>query len=436
MPEKKQKSTPTYQNPSINTRGGFTNDEFTRGESTGADSINKALADRQAPMLTRWGGGPCSLGQRAAQVVARNAHGLSSSLMGEAPWTCWRMVWQSILHHGSDLPHLFRIFYQSFGLQSDFMCHYRKLEPFARTHGSARLTKNAALNACLAPTLRHHRLENVFSNVSVAEFASFVLELAEAAVVVDCSGVRAFTPNQLVTLCGTPNLEALDLSNTDIDDQFLYTLRASMVLKKSRLQILRICGCANITETGLRVLLAEPGAPSLAYLESDIHISKVDFAHGLLALTEAHGCAVPGTKWRVVPTSDLAIGVVHKFHLANKLLCLLRNIPKLLAPSLIWDFKFFPQVVEGAHVTEELALEAWNLRLSIAATSPAHVPAMYVKDCSHVAPAQEPRAAPKSAPELLVFSRAGHSLLLEKPKHLQVRKPRTVKTDAMSFFLG
>lgn len=369
-----------------------------------------------APRLPSLGGGSRipSLRQICAKEVGANSDALSSLYLLEASWTCWSLVWRHILQMGRDLPVLFRMFASHFAEKPGFLCH----------SGDVPDSRSKALETCLIP-VRSHRVENVFSNISVWDFVSFVSSLC-ASVVVDCSKVLPFSAQQLLTLSNITTLVALDLSaNVLVDDQFLYTLRSNMVEKKSKLKVLRICSCPNVTKKGVLSLFEEQDDFSLTYVESDVSVvSGSRFGDRLV--DSKSKTVIPGTKWTLLNESEKQTVRLAKYPLAMKTHYLLRNTSiSDLVSELIWDFKFFPGVI--TNTLDSQFEDAWNQRLKIASRRLTYAPHCYMKDPDSKIQPRIIEAAQEDA--AVYFPRQGTTVKKQPP-----RKPKMVATDANSFF--
>lgn len=371
---------------------------------------------------------PLSLRQLCAYHVALNAESLSSEYLQLAPWTCWEFVWKHILAMGKDSPELFRMFAREFSHHHSFWCHQLSFGPLSHIDPDARAQ---ALEWALIPGLRKHRMDNVFSNVSVADLTAFVAKL-DCSVVVECSHLDKFTAPQLISIACLPNLVALDLSgNKLVDDQFLYTLRLCLVSKNLNLKILRLSSCESVTKRGIASLLDVDIVSPLCYVESDINmISKSNFALRFLdtpAVSEHQ--PVPNTKWKLLNEAVPSTQQVAHYSLPYKLHYLLRNTDLVGGHLLIWDIKFFPETIDMTNLTSAAdSYEAsWARRLRSARMKSAYAPYCYLIDPDQVVVPDEKVKPPVVSN--LPFSRQGTNA--QKPS---VRKPKLIRADAKSFF--
>lgn len=371
-----------------------------------------------------------SLRQLCAYQVALNAEALSSEYLQLAPWSCWEHVWKNILAMGKDSPDIFRMFAKEFGKQPSFWCHEMTL---GLNHLDAD-PRAQALEWALIPGSKKHRMENVFSNVSVSDVVAFVAKL-DCSVVVECSNVDNFTAPQLISLACLPNLVALDLSgNNLVDDQFLYTLRLCLTSKDLKLKILRISSCENVTKRGVASLLAADILSPLCYVESDINmITTSTFVQKFLDTPAiADHDPVPNTKWKLLNEAVQTTLQVAHYSLPYKLQYLLRNSDLVDIPSMIWDIKFFSETIDilNSKSAAESYQESWAKRLRSAKMRSAYVPYCYLKDPDQVIVPEVKSKPPVE--RILPFSRQGtKDTRASKPT---IRKPKAIKIDAKSFF--
>lgn len=406
------------------------------------------------------------LRQICAQHLANAADALEPEYLDQAPWSCWQPVWRAILERGRDTPRVFLMFAATFGAHPAFACHHSRAYTYAQTeaHNAQHKTRaqketdadvaifseapvsenktsalrHRALALALVPTHCKHRIDNFFSNVGLEDWAALVAR-AHCSVVADCSA-PPFSRRQLLAVCLVPSLVALDLSgNPAVDDQFLYTLRASLSHRLLLLKIVRLCRCPNITLQGLLQLLKEP--TPLAYVEADVVLPTARFALEEAVLSQpgstsapgthyGDGRAVLGTQWRLLDERKSANARVAGYPLALKVHYLLRNTDLVPAPKVMWDIKFFAQTLSTQdRAALVLAVgDTWLAREKQVTTRSAYVPHCYLLD-----PAMEVKYAPelpRVVEDRLVFQRQGALVLRKK----NARKPRMVATDASSFF--
>lgn len=372
-----------------------------------------------------------SLRQLCAVQVAHNCEGLSLEYLQEAPWTCWQPVWENILKLRKDSPDLFRMFALQFGMRPSFRCH---ASTFAPKSSAGLDMREQALELALIPAHRKHRIDNVFSNVSLADLGSFVAKLP-CLVVATCSKLKAFSAPQLISVFSIANLSALDLSGNDlVDDQLIYTLRLCLVSKKLGLKILRVSGCSNLTKRGVASLFKDDPDLHLCYVETDIDmISGSTFAQKFLDEPQSvQPTPVLGTKWKLLSENDPATAEVSHYSLAYKVQYYLRNSDLIPPPSMIWDLKFFPEAMDlsDSKSASELYQESWSERLRSARMKSVFVPYCYLKDPNQKVVTQvEAKPKPMMEPSG-PFTRQGATTT----KRSVMRKPKIIAADANLFF--
>lgn len=366
-----------------------------------------------------------SLRQLCAVQVAQNCEGLSVEYLKEAPWSCWQHVWENILRLGKDSPDVFRMFAVHFGDRSSFRCHFSN---FISQLSAGLGTRDKALDTALIPGWKKHRMDNVFSNVSLGDLATFIGKL-HCCVVATCSNLHAFSSPQLISVASMANLVALDLSRNDVvDDQFVYTLRLCIASRNLNLRILKLSGCSNLTRRGLETLFEQD--LSLCYVESDLNmITDSSFAEKIQDPDNLH-TPVPGTKWKLLSESDQTTSQVAQYSLAYKVHHFLRNSELFEMPNLIWDLQFFPQAVDisNAQSCSHLHTESWSKRLRAARMKSVMVPYCYLKD-----PNQKivPKRKAKPVLENLgPFTRQGS---IATPRKV-LRRPKITAADAKLYF--
>lgn len=284
-----------------------------------------------------------SLRYICSRVLAENADALEPSYLTTCSWTsCWKHVWRVICQLNLDLPHVFRMFAKHFGSNYDFKCHHVDLREEERSK---------AIMSLLLST-RRHRIDNVFSNISYNEFVCFVSGV-DAHVILDCSSMKPMRKEQVLNLCKAPNLAGLDISSNEwVDDQFLYTLgRAISSKNSSKMKLLRIVNCLNITQDGLRRFLQDT-LTSLTFLSTDIMASKEsNFADRLNGATET---PIGGTQWRLLHSGYYNFDRLVRYKLIAMALYLLRNSDLVNIPSnsLIWDIRLFPDMIDSRNPME------------------------------------------------------------------------------------
>lgn len=365
-----------------------------------------------------------------AKTVASNVECLHSSYFCEASWTCWKLVWEEALKQGTDLPQLFRLFTDTFGLERNFSCHPPIHGTIERVHGSTADLKRSALLASSIPNHPRHRIENVFSNISIPDFVLFVGSSNNCAVVINCAKIALYSTPTLLSLCKTPTVSAIDISyNSVVDDQFLHTLNACLVTGTSSLKLLRVCGCPAVTVKGILNLLEARQNSSLVYVETDVSLPRLSmFSSRFLHLPDyKEDPPILGTRWRMVNEEHSEMAFIAKHSLATKLHYFLRLKKLFNSSNVIWDFKFFNEVADQSMNIEDFNEIVWLDRLHTAVRKKITLPHMYFKD-----PTLQvvPRIVRDERPSEM------KSIDRSKAESSTTRKPKFVKTNADSFFFG
>lgn len=368
-----------------------------------------------------------------ANIIASNVECVHPSYFSEATWTCWRLVWEEALKQGTDLPQLFKLFADAFGSERTFSCHSSIDGSIERIHGSVAELKRSALLASVIPNNSRHRLENVFSNISVPDFVLFVGSSNNCAVVINCSKIAPFSTTSLLSLCKTPTVNAIDISYNDVvDDQFLHTLNTCLVTGSSKLRLLRVCGCPAVSARGILNLLEACESSPLLYVETDVSLPVLSmFSSRFLHSPDYNeDPPVPGTRWRLVNEEHSNMASIVKHSLSMKLHFLLRLKNLFTSANIIWDFKFFSEVADQSMSIESFNDKVWLDRLRTATRRIISSPNMYIKDeklqvVPRVVRAEKPIGTDK-----------GEQPKASKVENSIARKPKFVKTNANTFFFG
>lgn len=299
---------------------------------------------RLAPLLRynvanspRSGKGVPSLKLICSRKIAENADSLESSYLDTASWMVWRQVWEEILLLRNDSPRVFNIFAGKFFLLDGFKCHKLSL-PLDVNGKSSKWEKvlkarNEGISSVIIPRARNHRVENLFSNINVLEIVKFIHKLSYRPwVLLDVSLMtQKYGREDHLKLFSITDLVALDLSNSQIvDDLFLYNMSVSITKdgKLSKLTILKLNNCPNVTSKGLQYLICLANDPdarcSLSYIESDVKISSPNFAAKLQNIKSEQPYFIDGTRWFVLE-DDQESKTLKKLPLALKLHCLYKH---------------------------------------------------------------------------------------------------------------
>lgn len=298
------------------------------------------IADYDVPNGSKSGRKVPSLRQFTALSIARNINSLEKAYLQLAPWECWKMVWERVLELNKDSFEVFRIFASRFSEEQSFSCHhFTSLRLRDASLERLAFSRANAIEECLIPGSGKHRIENLFSNVSLPDFLTYLkLVRFKPRVLLDLSQRTAqMLREDHYLLFNAPYLVGLDLSNSRlIDDHFLYNMATAILRdgKLTQLTILRLQNCPLVTEKGLRHLLdiKDHLKCSLSYIESDLQLSN-----GFLSKFGAQKDAnyVPGTRWRPLTEKDPHIRTISRVPLALKLHCLFRHFASSIIVTLL-----------------------------------------------------------------------------------------------------
>lgn len=278
-----------------------------------------------------------SLKQICSRKIAENADSLEATYLDLAPWSVWKPVWDQILVLHNDSFRTFGLFASKFSERMGFRCHWQlqisnACNPLLEWHSLLKV-RSDCISSVQIPNSKNHRIENIFSNISVLDFVKHIHRLSfRPWVLLDASAVAPkYSRDEHLKIFSVANLVALDLSNSQVvDDLFLYNMSISISKdgKLSKLTILKINNCPNVTIKGLIYLLQLSKDPnfncSLSLIESDIHLTPTDFTIRYQNVKNEQADFIQGTKWTMLP-DDPENGSISKLPLGLKLHCLYRN---------------------------------------------------------------------------------------------------------------
>lgn len=434
---------------------------------------------RLAPLLeyniakvSRSGKGIPSLKLICSRKIAENADSLESSYLDTASWMVWRQVWEEILLLRNDSPRVFNIFAGKFFLLDGFKCHTLSL-PLDINVGSSNWEKvlkarNEGISSVIIPRTRNHRVENLFSNINVLEIIKFIHKLSYRPwVILDASLMtRKYDREEHLKLFSITDLVALDLSNSQIvDDHFLYNMSVSISKdgKLSKLTILKINNCPNVTSNGIQYLLHLANDPdarcSLSYIESDVKISSSNFATKLQNIKSEQPNFIDGTRWFELG-DDQESKPIKKFPLALKLHCLYKNYSSritkdptasdfpqyttnstdylfLVRNNIVLDIMVHDKVFNSDEDDVQKLKEIWDTRIHFRNLKPQSKICCYVIDnkCEFLVKLQnfEKHVYNKKDDSVMFRASEKKTPLRSISKHKR-RKPVARKVDANQFF--
>lgn len=218
-----------------------------------------------------------SLSKLCADFIATKSLSLHHSYLGS--WSAWKPVWNSILAKGYDSPAIFGMFAMKFGKEPSFKCHSSKLvenEGRFSTYSPSYSSRERSIQGSRIRSNKfHHRLETVYSNISLKTVSSYIHEHGFK-LLLDLSFAQSIDSFSIFQLA---NLAALDFSNnTQISDSFIAQLTNS--INENRfpdLKVVLLLRCSNVSSVGIRHLLTNQ--TKVKYIESDYHLTeKSNFA--------------------------------------------------------------------------------------------------------------------------------------------------------------
>ncbi|ODV80279.1 uncharacterized protein CANTADRAFT_5927 [Suhomyces tanzawaensis NRRL Y-17324] len=301
---------------------GVHNDFVTK--STYGWTTTLPLCEHNYETLPRNGTVP-RLKRLCAETLAKNVEHLERDYLEFAPWTCWSLVWECVLRQGNDSFRAHQVFSSRFGRLGQFRAHWvaRHQSSMGELTTLAPRTqlqclRSEAIRALQPPHARNYRLENLFSNVLVADVVRRLnFSLERPLVVLDISAAaNTISKDEYYLLLNIPGLVALDLSGSlVVDDSFLGNLATSILVdgKLAKLAVLRLKGCRNVSARAVHNLLlrCSDAFCSLKYIESEVPIPTTK--HEL-----SGKFYVNGTKWQLVNKSEPGLQVLSRLPLGLK----------------------------------------------------------------------------------------------------------------------
>lgn len=222
-----------------------------------------------------------SLKAICANKVARNIEFIPSLSVHEIPWSALSEVWKECLKLNTDSPRVFSMFAQKFHKHKDFKCHIKKLE----LNNEVAKIRHEAIDYHKLLNSKKHRIEIVYLNVRIRDIVSYSFRLETCSwIMLDLTSFKASKDDMLLVL-NFQNLVCLDLSSSAIDDSFLYSLATSILRegKLSKLTIIRLVNCKNVTIDGIKSLMKikcdDSASFSLSCIELDLELNKNDSSY-------------------------------------------------------------------------------------------------------------------------------------------------------------
>ncbi|EGW33909.1 uncharacterized protein SPAPADRAFT_65114 [Spathaspora passalidarum NRRL Y-27907] len=249
-----------------------------------------------------------SLRQICSVELANNASMLTQAHLQTAPWSVWKRVWHEILQTGNDSIVVYQEFSSVFGKELDFKCH---------ENNTSDTVKDTMIDMYRIPNARKHRIETVFANVYLTDIVTFIASFKYVPYVMLDLSMTKLNNDVLFSVFHIQKLMCIDLSNSNIDDNYLIQLgNAVSQGKLANLTILKVNRCMNVTVSGIKSLF-EKTEGSLACIETDISLPITRY------IEPNHGY-VSNMKWIKLDTDTMPASLILKLPLALKLHTLLR----------------------------------------------------------------------------------------------------------------
>lgn len=354
-----------------------------------------------------------------ADTVAQNVSQLHPSYL-DSSWTVWKHVWLCILERKLDSPAVFGMFVRQFGKEPTFRCHRSDTS-------STRLT---ALQGSLIPSNSKvlHRMENIFSNVSLKDFAHYVshnlLGLA-----LDMSS-RLSRTMDIHLILHFKTLTALDLSYLDMDDLFLKSLSIALDDKLHQLRVLVLHKCPRMSSQAISQLMQLP-TNSLDYIECNHRLVEgSEFASHLSVTPTNNPLYVEHTNWKYIGTNILS-----RLPLGLKTYALHNRHAVPLSTRILYDV----MVYDEEYQSPDQMPYTWKERIIRRNQNPNII--SYIRDRLHHVNPPTPAVATKTTittsepnPPKTIFKVSRKLRPSNDPRTIKRAKPISKKTNVSEFF--
>lgn len=386
-----------------------------------------------------------SLKELCAIELAKNIDELDSASLDYGSWSVWSLVWTKVLLFNLDSFAIYSLFASKFHNTPGFKLHVigRYLDNTLNPKDLLLMTRNKAIDLYKVPGC-NHRIENLFDKVDLIRITKSLSSLSfNPLLVLDLLSTRSDSivfRNPAIVL-NLHNLTALNLSNSIIDDNYIYNIFLRLKnSSSSKLTIILLRNCPKVTPTGVQYLiqLADFNPNScLSYIECDHDMVKSDFKRKFE--TDLNGGEyinyVEGSRWFKLDREKYENELIYKLPLALKLnsLCKLfkENFVNLLKFSHILNLKdknILDLMLHSEPFRQELIVEGltsiWNTRIYQRSITK-HTGYSYTINNKLTKDDSSPRVVEQH--ELIpAFDQ-------NRPKAKKM-KVRSIKPDAMSFF--
>lgn len=372
-----------------------------------------------------------SLQLLCSRVIAENVLSINSNMLKSLSSTLLKLIWNHILVSNNDSFSLFVTFASLLSSES-FKCHF----PLLETSCGLTTLRNQVLNDSLIPGAKNHRIVDLFNNIDIPDLCMYLRSLNFAnSTFFDFS----HTPKLLkrpdyIQLFKIENLAGLDFSNSEIDDSVLSLMAIAINSgKASKLRILKLENCRNVTEKGIESLLQSIAGTfnNLSLIVCDIEFNS-SFHEKLVYHT---GSQIPKTQW-ILYRRDWEEGkLLTKFPLVFQF-CSLYNkfgerIPNLgnKMKGILLDFKFHDMNFEfddPYHMLQHIAKYREINRNRLSSRS----------CCLMIDLSRETRPQIEEPPLLQTDSSMFFSTRAKQPKKITKRKvPKKLNIDMNSFHM-
>jgi hypothetical protein len=329
-----------------------------------------------------------TLKQLCIAVIAANTGEIHSSHLHYGSVSCWLPVWEWILLNNRDSFRVFSMFASRFASEPKFKSH--KIVRY-NNHNEGCLTNLAKLRSKGIDLYKIpncvHRIEPLFVNINVQQLSAYISQLWYSPLVLldllMIGTTSMLLKENMFHIFNIPNLVALNLSNNPfVDDNVMFNLCSCIKNGKlSKLSVVLLNNCINVTKEGIKYLLELDATNScLFYFESDIMLNTSGFNKRFHNLTSSkvHLDYVQGSHWFKVDKDQPEFEIVQKLPLALKLNSLHRLygnhiIPKIgeekykyikqLKSNILIDFMVYPEAFQSDSEMDLLKC-AWTSRIN------------------------------------------------------------------------
>lgn len=351
-----------------------------------------------------------------AESVARNVDSVEPGGWDDVHHRAILEVWNEVLRLNRDSPRVFATFARILYRLKDFLAHDFQV---VQTDEVARI-RSETVNYHVLINSKRHRIEILYQNVQMRDVLRYTRGLETCSwVLLDLRSFRA-SKDQMLQVINIQNLVCLDCSYTAVDDSFLHSLASSICRegKLSKLTVLRLVGCENITPVGLNALMR----------------MKDDFPSCSLCCIELdHNLASPGTS-RVLESRNWFLppdgSIMSSIPMALKLQYLFKN-----------HLLYILQEVSSKDLTTNPLYLEWSKRFVVLDLSYVEVPLSSLQDSEAIVAGWTSRKnanckTPTSYSYIVDNHKPNlvHNLPELRQKTTKRSRPGRIKSDVKQFF--